>query len=408
MNVCFVSLVTVRHGVKGGMEVHGQLLNEGLVRLGHGVTVVASRHPAGVEAETRDGVRLRYARAGQFGSQRGAWAEECTRLVMALHREAPIDVLCCQQAVAPPSLLRFARQSRVPIVVIMEGHEGLALISELRQAWSHKNGLGILPRRAAAFLYHHAQWERPLLRAADRIIAVSDEIARSLRRWFGVSHERIEVVYNGVDTQRFRPDPDRGAAMRKVLGLQDDEVMALFLSHVTRQKGLHVLLRALPRIRETWPRVRVVVAGVGDYLADGQALAERLGVSPHVAFLGEVPHARASEYLAASDIFVLPTLRYEGLPFALLEGMASEKPVLVSRVGGVTSVVRDGVNGVLVRAGDPAALAEGFMRLLADRDLARRLAHAARDTVLRAFSAEHMVRGTADVFERVVKARRAP
>jgi len=88
--------------------------------------------------------------------------------------------------------------------------------------------------------------------------------------------------------------------------------------------------------------------------------------------------------------------------------MASEKPVLVSRVGGVTSVVRDGVNGVLVRAGDPAALAEGFMRLLADRDLARRLAHAARDTVLRAFSAEHMVRGTAEVFERVVKARRAP
>ena len=117
MNVCFVSLVTVRHGVKGGMEVHGQLLNEGLVRLGHGVTVVASRHPAGVEAETRDGVRLRYARAGQFGSQRGAWVEECTRLVMALHREAPIDVLCCQQAVAPPSLLRFARHRCVTFAV---------------------------------------------------------------------------------------------------------------------------------------------------------------------------------------------------------------------------------------------------------------------------------------------------
>src|SRR3989454_11622739 len=167
MNVCVLSLVTVWHGIKGGMEVHGKLLTEGLARLGHGVTVVASRHPAGVEAETREGVRLRYARAGQFGSQRGAWAEECTRLVMALHREAPIDVLCCQQAVAPPSLLRFARQSRVPIVVIMEGHEGLALISELRQAWSHRDGLGTLPRRAAGFLYHHVRWERPLLHACD-------------------------------------------------------------------------------------------------------------------------------------------------------------------------------------------------------------------------------------------------
>src|SRR3989442_2555063 len=184
--------------------------------------------------------------------------------------------------------------------------------------------------------------------------------------------------------------------------------MVVFLSHVTRQKGLHVLLRALPRIRETWPLVRVVVAGVGDYLADGQALAQRLGVSPHVVFVGDVPHERAPEYLAACDVFVLPTLRQEGLPFALLEGMASEKPVLVSRIGGVTSVVRDGVNGLLVRAGDPEALAEGLSRLLADRELARRLARSARDTVLRAFSAEHMVRGTADVFERVVKARRAP
>src|SRR5207245_8361539 len=82
------------------------------------------------------------------------------------------------------------------------GGGGVAVGGGGGEAWGRKDGLGILPRRAAAFLYHHAQWERPLLRAADRIIAVSDEIARSLRRWFGVSHERIEVVYNGVDTDR--------------------------------------------------------------------------------------------------------------------------------------------------------------------------------------------------------------
>jgi glycosyltransferase involved in cell wall biosynthesis len=408
VNVCVVALVTVWHGVKGGMEIHGKLLTEGLARLGHDVTVVASRHPAGVEGETRDGVQLRYARAGQVGVQRGAWAGECSRLVTALHRQAPIDVLCCQQAVVPPGLLRFARQSEVPIVVIMEGHEALALLSELRQAWSHRNGLGTLPRRAASFLYHHLRWEHPLLHACDRVIAVSDALARSLRRWFGVPRQRIDVVYNGVDTERFRPDPERGAAIRKGLGLGQDDVMVLFLSHVTRQKGLHILLRALPRIRATGPPVRVVVAGVGDYLADGQALAQRLGLSSHVVFVGEVPHERAPEYLAASDVFVLPTLRQEGLPFALLEAMAAQKPVLVSRIGGVTSVLHDGVNGLLVRPGDPDALAQGLMRLLADRELGRRLARSARETVLRTFSAEQMVRGTADVFERVVSARGVP
>src|SRR3989449_7237831 len=124
-----------------------------------------------------------------------------------------------------------------------------------------------------------------------------------------------------------------------------------------------VLLRALPRVREAWPRVRVVVVGAGDYLADGQALAQRLGVSPHVLFVGEVPHERVSEYLAACDVFVFPTLRQEGLPFAVLEAMASEKPVLASRIGGVPSGGPDRLNRRLGRAGDPEALAEGLLRL---------------------------------------------
>jgi glycosyltransferase involved in cell wall biosynthesis len=408
MNVCLISLVTVWHGVKGGMEVHGQLLAEGLAALGHEVTILSSRRPSGAEATAIGAVTL-YALAGaRFGSQRHGWASACTRAFSDLHARRPFDVVCCQQAVLPAQVLRLCRRAGIPIVALMEGHEGLMLASEVRESLSHRTGYARLPRQILAFAYHYMKWELPLMRAADRIIAVSDEIARSLRRWFGVSRERIEVVYNGVDTRRFRPDPERRAGTRSALGFRENEAMALYLSHVTRQKGLHVLLHALSRVREAWPRVRVVVVGAGAYLADGQALARRLGVSPHVVFVGEVDHDRAPEYLAACDAFVLPTLRQEGLPFAVLEAMASEKPVLVSRIGGLTSVVQDGVNGLLVRAGDADALAEGLVRLLADRELARRLARAARDTVLRAFSAEHMVRGTADVFERVVKARRAP
>jgi glycosyltransferase involved in cell wall biosynthesis len=408
MNVCVLSLVTVWHGVKGGMEVHGQLLAEGLARLGHEVTILSSRRPSGAEATAIGAVTL-YALAGtHFGSQREGWASACTRAFSELHARRPFDVVCCQQAVLPAQVLRLCRRAGVPIVALMEGHEGLALASEVRQSLSHRAGYARLPRQILAFAYHYTKWELPLMRAADRIIAVSDEIARSLRRWFGVSRERIEVVYNGVDTRHFRPDPERRAATRSALGIREDEAMVLYLSHVTRQKGLHVLLHALPRVSEARPRVRVVVVGAGDYLAEGQALARRLGMSPQIVFVGEVDHARAPEYLAACDVFVLPTLRQEGLPFAVLEAMASEKPVLVSRMGGVTSVVQDGLNGLLMRAGDPDALARALMRVLADRELARRLARSARDTVLRAFSAEHMVRGTADVFERVVKARRAP
>ena len=408
MNICLVSLVTVWHGVKGGMEIHGKLLTEGLVGLGHEVTILSSRQPSGAQVAATAGLNHYALAHTRFGSQRGGWASECFRAFGELHSRRPFDVVCSQQAVLPGRMLRLCRRAGVPVVALMEGHEGLMLVSEVRQSLSHGTGYARLPRRALASAYHYVRWELPLMRAADRIIAVSDEIARSLGHWFGVARERIEVVHNGVDTGRFRPDSERGASIRRALGLGEDEAMVLFLSHVTRQKGLHVLLRALTGVRATWPRVRVVVVGAGDYFADGQALAQRLGVSSQVLFVGEVDHERAPEYLAACDVFTLPTLRQEGLPFALLEAMACQKPVLASRIGGVPSVIRDGVNGVLVPAGDSEALAKGLLSLLADRQLAGRLARSARDTVLRAFSAEHMVRGTADVFERVVKARRAP
>lgn len=177
-------------------------------------------------------------------------------------------------------------------------------------------------------------------------------------------------------------------------------------SHVTRQKGLHLLLHTMPCLIDARRYVTLAVAGAGEYLAEARALADALGLSRSVIFLGEVPHERAPEYLAACDVFALPTLRLEGLPFALLEAMACEKPVIASRIGGVPSVVKDGVNGLLLSPGDQNALGESLERLMADERLAERLGRRARETVVSGYSVGQMVRGTADVLERMVEARR--
>ena len=406
MNICFISLVTFWHGVRGGMEVHGKLVTEGLARLGHQVTAVSSSNPSGAEVETHEGVTLHYLSGTTFGSQRGRWASECFERFVSLHRQRAFDVICCQQGVIPRRLLDFCRRNSVPVVVILEGHEGLMLLSEVRQTLSHGKGYGRLARQALAFAYHYAMWEFQLIRACDHVIAVSDEVARSVRRWFGVRRAQIEVVYNGIDTERFKPNLERRKAMRQTLGVEEADTLVLFFSHVTRHKGLHVLLRALPRAIDARKNVTLAVAGAGEYLAEARALADALGLSRSVAFLGEVPHERAPEYLAACDVFVLPTLRQEGLPFALLEAMACEKPVIVSRIGGVSSVVKDGVNGLLVSPGDQEALVESLERLMADERLAERLGRRARETVVSGYSVGQMVRGTADVLERMVEARR--
>ncbi len=406
MNICVLSLVTVWHGVGGGMEIHGRLLTRGLARLSHRVTVISSRNPVGTSMETREGVAFHYLGGTTFGSQRGRWASECYKRFVSLHRQRAFDVICCQQGVMPRRLLRFCQRNGVPVVVILHGHEGLMLLSEVRQTLSHGTGYGLLPRRALAFLYHYAAWEFPVIRACDRVIAATDEIARSVRRWFGLRPERVDVVYSGVDTELFKPDPEKRRAMRKALRVEETDKLVLFFSTVTRQKGLHLLLRAIPRLIDTRRNVTLAVAGAGEYLAEARALADALGLSRRVIFLGEVPHERAPEYLVACDLFALPTLRREALPLALLEAMACERPVIVSRIGGVPAAVKDGVNGLLLSPGDQNALVDSLERLIADEELAEHLGRRARETVVDRFSVGQMVRGMADVLERVVRVRR--
>jgi len=404
MNICVLSLVTEWHGVTGGMEVHGRLLTRGLAALGHDVTVVATGHPGGIAGETREGVRLHYLERTRFGSQRGRWAAECSARVGALHAERPFDVVCAQQGIVPGRLLDLCRRGGPALVALLEGHEALMVLSEVRQAVSHRRGVDRLPRALAAFAYHYLTWELPLLRAADRVIAVSDQVARSARRWFGVPRDRLDVVYNGVDTAVFAPDPAARAATRARLGARGP--LLLHLSALTRQKGVHVLLRALPAVLAACPDVSVAVAGDGGYAREARALARSLGVGHAVRFLGAVDHADVPAYLAACDVFVLPTLRQEGLPFAVLEAMACARPVVVSRIGGVPSVVRDGDNGLLVPPGDERALAVAVTRAVSDLALAERLGASARATIEGGHSAGAMVGGTLRSFERALAGRR--
>jgi glycosyltransferase involved in cell wall biosynthesis len=400
MNVCLVSLVTVWHGVGGGMEVHGRLLARGLARLGHHVTALSSRHPGGVARAVHEGVTHEFLPGTTFGSQRGAWAGEVLAAFERVHGERAVDVVLCQQAVLPPRLLARTRREGLPVVALLEGHEGMMLRSQARQALTHAAGLVRLPGHAASFAYHHLAWERPLLRRCDAVIAVSDEVRRSVVRWLGVPRERIDVVPNGVDVDAFARDAGARASLRHRLGIAPHARLLLFLSSVTRDKGLDVLLRALPRVLATQPDARLVVAGGGDHLDEARALTARLGLAGVVTFAGQVPHDETVAYFSACDAFVLPTLRQEGMPFAILEAMAARAPVVASRIGGVPSAVNDGETGLLVRPGDVNDLARAVLRVLDEPALAARLAQRARERATEAFSVDVMVRRTAGVLER--------
>ena len=203
-------------------------------------------------------------------------------------------------------------------------------------------------------------------RLAHAVLANSGRVG-ALVAGEGIPAGRVGVVPNFVDEDAFRPPPPALlGAWREELGIAPGQPVVGIVANLHPVKDHASLLRAAALLRAEWPGLRVVVAGGGDP-APLRALAAALGIAEAVCFAGARPSAPSLHHLF--DVSVLCS-RSEGLPNSILEAMAAGRPVVATRVGAVPDAVTDGVTGLLVPPGDPAALAAALATLL--RDPARR------------------------------------
>ncbi len=214
-----------------------------------------------------------------------------------------------------------------------------------------------------------ARWSLPVFQMFHTLGRLKNGVARERAEWEPA--DRITVVPCGVDTTLFTPMLQ--AEARALLDL-DIGPLLLYVGRIAPIKGLATLLDAVARLRSAGRPVRLlVVGGETDEPRDGheaevRADARRLGLEDAVAFIGAQPQEDLRAYYGAADVTVLPS-HYESFGMVALEAMACASPVIASRVGGLTTTVRDGLTGYLVPEGDPVALAERIDRVLSDRDL---------------------------------------
>lgn len=229
-------------------------------------------------------------------------------------------------------------------------------------------------------------------RTADRVIAVSQAVRCNLIE-LGAASEQIEVIYNGIDLEEFQPT-----------GRVEREWPAPAVGVVARlapEKGHRCLLQAAGKVLERCGDVRFVIVGAGPLEEDLRSVARRLGLADRVIFTGlrrDIP--RVLEQL---DILVQPSLS-EAQSLSLVEGMAMARPCVASAVGGVTEVISDGVDGLLVPPADPDALAEKLLALLNDPVSAARLGRAAALSARRRFDARVMAQRITELYLRLVQA----
>jgi glycosyltransferase involved in cell wall biosynthesis len=347
---------------------------------GHEVHVVAPWHPLIQRPRQEDGVSFHFYKYAPHKSLNVFGYAAALRADVALRGAAYLA--------APLALAqgwRIARKiARRHRATVMHGHwvvpggvtaalaaPGLPLVISL-----HGSDVFLAetfgPARAAA---------RMAFGRAGAVTACSDDLGRRAV-CIGADPGRLEVVPYGVDVDRFRPDASARAECRKALGIADDVPLVLAVGRLVRKKGFEYLIDALPRLP---PQVRPVLAigGAGDLAGELRERASRLAAMATVRFLGNLNQDQVARYLSAADVIAVPSVRddagnVDGLPNVVMEALASGTPLLTTAAGGIGAVVTDGLTALVVPERDPAALAAGIERLLADRAFGAALAAAGR------------------------------
>ena len=237
--------------------------------------------------------------------------------------------------------------------------------------------------------------DRQIGRMVDMYIAVSHAAARHLIENKRVPRDKVRVIHNGRDLDRYSVSDQEGRrATRNSLGLTDEPTI-LTVARLDEQKGHRHLIDAFAIVAAHRPNVVLLLAGEGPLEASLRAQCAALGVTDRVKFLGyrrDVP-----ELFEAADVVVLPSL-YEGLPLVAIEALAASRPLVATEVDGTPEVVINEQTGLLVPPANPTALAGAIERLVENPEFRSRLASNGREFVYKNFAVQRQVEQTAALY----------
>ncbi|MFH1791408.1 MAG: glycosyltransferase family 4 protein [Candidatus Omnitrophota bacterium] len=289
-------------------------------------------------------------------------------------------------------LVRYVRENRIDVI-----HAHTRVAQVIASVVSRLTGT-IFVSTCHGFFEPKRLSRRLLPCFGDGVIAISDAVKRHLTDDFRVSGDRISVVYTGVDAGKFgsgASEEDKKSLLGG-LGIHEGPVLGS-IGRLSPVKGYRFLLQAMVSVREVYPAASLLLIGEGPEEESLKNMAQDLGLADCVFFLNT--RVDTARFYPLFDVFILPSVQ-EGLGIALLEAMAAGRVCVASSVGGITDVIEEGVNGILVAPADPGLLAVAVARALGDRASAAKIGARARETIETKFTLDGMISGTVKFYER--------
>ncbi len=312
--------------------------------------------------------------------------EDYTRRLWA--RSGPFDLIHVHDWLTAPAGMALKREKKVPLLSTIHATE-------------RGRGRGQLASEQARSI---DQIEWALTFESWRVIACSDYMADEVSDYFRCPRDKVDIIPNGVETARFDRLSDRDLAHFRSAFASPSESIVFSVGRIVAEKGLHVLLRALPLVLAEQPSARLVIAGRGPELGSLRSLAQSLGVGEKTILTGFITDRDRDRLFKVADCAVFPSL-YEPFGIVALEAMAAKCPVVVSDVGGLRDVVQHGETGLKVQPDDPASLAGGIVSTLQHRELATKRVAKAYRVVQEEYNWDRIARLTANVYRKVIAER---
>lgn len=345
----------------GGVE---RVTHETVRRLaarGHSVDLVGLRtRPGTPDTEVIDGVRVhRYggkARGRPAGERTAAALLRSRPVIAALMAEQEFDLILSQHYFPYYAYLRTVRHKRTPEVMTFHA-------SYWREHALEGTDRAVGRPLSWAFGQFLRQTEVACLRRADRIVVLSEFSREQVVTYYPFAAAKVAKIPGGVDLERFRPADDR-RAVRESLGLPVERPVVFTARRLVPRMGLENLIEALAQVKPVFPDVFLAVAGRGRLEDDLRRRSHWFGVGDDVALVGFVEDDELIRYYQAADLFVLPSLAFEGFGLVTLEALACGTPVLGTPVGATPEILRPLAAQLVLAGPEPAAIRRGMQALL--------------------------------------------
>jgi glycosyltransferase involved in cell wall biosynthesis len=372
----------------GGISPHVYYLSKSLAKNGVKVYVVTCDFPGAPSHETVDGVEV--YRVDSYKNPSPDFASWVYLMNMNMQKEAAsivrelggVDIFHAHDWLVANAGIGLKHVFRRPLLATVHSTE-----------YGRRNGIHSDYER---MIHETEAW---LTYEAWKVICCSNYMVSHVKWVFGLPEDKLVMIPNGVDAKEYEKSDIDLNQFRRRFALPEEKIV-LFVGRLVYEKGIHVLINAVPKVLEK-VNAKFVIVGNG-YMQ--QSLSEHIrnmGLTHKVMFTGFVDDRTLRNLQKCADVSVVPSL-FEPFGIVALEAMAAKSPVVVSDTGGLSEIVEHEVTGIKVYPNNPDSLAWGITRVLLDENLANKLKENAYRKVVEMFNWEKISQQTKTVYESVL------